>query len=86
MERGIVEDQLHSIESDDLVRRAHRWSVEIPSEWERGATGDHYLSAKARDALRRTIRDERRKEIKWWVDLMIPILALLVALASVMSR
>ena len=81
-EQDIVEYQLREIESRQLVRRARRWFVDIPTgdSWDRGPAG-HFLTQKAADALRRAVRDERRKEIKWWAELVMPILALLVALA-----
>ncbi len=86
-ERDIVATQLDSLESDELLRRAHRWSVELPNNaWDQGPAGDRYLTAPARTAIERAVRDERRKEIKFWADLLIPVLSLLVALVAVIAN
>ena len=85
-ERDIVDAQLASIESDDLIRRAKRWSVDIPAgAWERGPTGELYLKDETRAAIGRAVKNERRTEVKWWVDILIPVLSLLIALVAVIG-
>jgi hypothetical protein len=47
--------------------------------------GDFYLTAPSKRDITRRLRDEQRREVRWWWDLVMPLLALLVGLAGVMT-
>lgn len=67
-----------------LIKLANRWEVEIPSgAW----TNDRYenvryIAPPHQIKLRRSIRDARREAVKWWVQLLTPIISVLTGLAG----
>jgi hypothetical protein len=80
--------ELEFLESRRVLRRAYKWEIDVP-------TGDgmwtsdqydntRYLTFHAQRKLRRAIRDARRESVKWWMQLILPILSLLVALVGAM--
>jgi hypothetical protein len=78
--------ELAVIESDVLRRRAGYWGVELPdqtSEWDEDITGRTYLGYSAKARVKRAVRQAMRAEIRWWAEVTVPILALLVALATI---
>lgn len=89
--------ELNKFESDLLVRKAHRYGIEIPptSTWwwddsESGlAPGDisHYLTELGQVSVAKTNRNERRMNIEWWLTkIVLPILqALLPIIALIVA-
>jgi hypothetical protein len=89
-ESDFVQGPLHAIETNALQRMAHKWDVEVPPQsdervWSRDFMGEYYLNDAAAIRIRREVRRVRREAVKWWVDLLVPLLSLLVALAAVLS-
>lgn len=90
-ERWLVEGQLGAIESAALVRKADRMSIPYPHQsdpqsWNRDMAGDYYLTTSAQLQLARSVLDASRKEVRWWLDALVPVLSLLVALAAVLTN
>ena len=85
--RRPLEYRLWEIETGELLRSANRLSIDAnPSYDDEGlAYGRCYLSRSDRAALRRAIRNERRKAGQFWIAVLMPPLSLLVALASVLN-
>ena len=88
MERRPIEHRLWAIETAHLNRWADRLSIDVQTKWDDTGreTGDAFFSKDNRNALRRAIRSEQRAILKFWAELLIPILSLLVALAAVLGR
>ena len=84
--KAIVEDELLALETEELIRRACFWSVDVPNDGYRNGFGDWILPLNTRNALRRAIKDEARKELRFWGEFIVPILSLLVALAAIMAN
>jgi hypothetical protein len=74
--------------TEKLKDQAQRWGVEVPSvsdqpEWWAGPEkGLRYLNHHGLARVQRLVRNARRAEIKWWAELLVPILALIVAILS----
>jgi hypothetical protein len=75
-----------------LKDQAEFWTIDLPNEdeqpdwWEKPVKGTWQLSHRGVARAKKLIRTERRHAIKWWVDLLVPILALLVALAAILMN
>lgn len=85
------EQELDKLETTRLVRNALRLGIQIPEEeswWEEDESeaGDgsykpyDYLTQVGKENVSRLIRDERRKNVEWWVKVITPILSALIAL------
>jgi hypothetical protein len=42
-----------------------------------------YLNEKGRTMVAKQIRDARRANVKWWIEVLIPVMALIVAIGAV---
>jgi hypothetical protein len=84
-------------ESSDLVQEALRWGIDVDPEWhvELIDTDSHtmpqlkqpaWLNETGRMKLRKQIRDARFAYWKGWAEIIIPILALLVAIIALVKR
>jgi hypothetical protein len=84
---------LATLESSTVINRARQYNIEIPpsqdkpSWWtnnyldrENGAEPTEWLSAVGRSGLSKLIREERRKNIEWWVRTLTPIVTALISL------
>ncbi len=81
---------LHWLGTMPLVRKAEKLGIEIPQEWwitmrDSPYIEKDYLNSEHRAKLHRLVREERFKQANKWVGLLVPILALLVALVALMK-
>lgn len=85
--RGPVEEELLTIESYDLRLRALQWAVDVPPvhEWNQGTYGHHHLNESTRARIKVNIRDQKRKSIKWFVQMAALLVGTLVALVGVLN-
>ncbi len=81
---------LNWLDTVPLTRKAEKRGIVIPPEWwvtKRDVPWiekDH-LNSEHRAKLKRLIREERFNQADNWVGLLVPILALLVALAALLK-
>src|SRR6266849_4524613 len=70
--------ELGALESKQLTQRAARRGLDIPQDdasWEtHDETELKYLTEQARIRLRKSIRQDVRDSVKWWVDVIAPLL------------
>jgi hypothetical protein len=78
-------NELAALETNRLMRLAHRWRVDFPDATEANGwvlfdhqTGHAYLQAWERVRLNRQIDAARKDAIKWWIDVLVPVLTLLL--------
>jgi hypothetical protein len=75
---------LGQLETKRLVKLANKWEIDIPRDsW----TSDRYNTVAyiyhaPQLALRRRIRDARREAMKWWINLLTPVISALTGLAG----
>jgi hypothetical protein len=87
--------QLDKLESERLLRKANSLGIEFPkaSDWwwedddagkfsPDGETweGKYYLTDIGKAGVSKLIREERRKNVEWWVKIITPILSAIIAL------
>ena len=78
--------KLEMFESSLLTIEARRLGIEIPenSQWGRNrnaeSNGHYWLSDFGRTGVTKLIKEERRKNIEWWIKLITPILSALISL------
>ena len=98
-EIGCLHYQLADLETDQLVRRARWWGIQIPqnqSWWmeDEGFEGElingvrqgkFYLTEFGKAGVSKLIQDERRKSIEWWVTVVIvPILSTVIGVLGLL--
>jgi len=97
--RARLQTLLGQYDSRKITRLAERWGIDIPNrpEWYsteikevdpdefdgRDTVIDRWLNEEGRTMISRQISEARFASWKRWVDLLVPILALLVALVAV---
>lgn len=104
--RRRLELALATFESDLVMRKARRYAIDVPNQRDRPtwwATNydegmpfeaiSEWLTPAGRVGVSKLIREERRRNIEWWVKIITPILGalislmgLLVALVTVVRR
>ena len=99
-ERGELEPYFESVEGPEsiiawlettpLVRHVGKLGIEVPEEWwvtkqDKPWIEKRHLDAKHRAKLKRLIREEQYTQAKKFVDLVIPVLGLLVALVVLLK-
>ncbi|MDQ3803085.1 MAG: hypothetical protein M3416_04435 [Acidobacteriota bacterium] len=80
--------RFEAIETERLIKEAVRLGIDFPEkpEWWRKADGKTFenfrprLNQYGRVAISKLIRDERRKNIEWWVKTITPLLGALISL------
>ncbi|HEX8475041.1 MAG TPA: hypothetical protein VF666_13510 [Pyrinomonadaceae bacterium] len=85
-----LKERLDAIETERLTKKAHRLGIELPSNsnwwWsdiEHVSSPDEatfYLTDIGKAGVSKLIRDEKRKNIEWWVKTITPILGALISL------
>ena len=95
------ERELDKLETDRLLRKAHKRGIKISSEaywWYEDTDYEgrdvSYLTDIGKAGISRLIREDRKASIQWWVTTivvplitaLISVLSLLVALVSVSSK
>ena len=73
-----------------LVRKAEKLGIETPQEWwitrrDNPYVEKNYLNSENRAKLQRLVGEERFKQANNWAGLLVPIVALLVALVALMK-
>mgnify|MGYP003580614802 CR=1 FL=1 len=73
------------IESGFLLLKAHSLGIEYPTQednpkWWNSNVADAWLSEHGQIRLNKLIKDERRKNIEWWVKVITPLLGALISL------
>lgn len=81
-------------ESKQLIEKALRLGIEIPrengwwdSDYEDGMPPEavtSWLNYKGRIAAAKLLREERRKNIEWWVKTLTPLFGILISLLSLL--
>lgn len=81
---GWTRAALGELETRRLVRRAEKRGLEVPDDntwWTHHAETDtKYLRPEARARVKRMIRNDFRESVKWWVDVLAPVLGALTGL------
>lgn len=78
-------DLLDKYESRYLLRKAENWGIELPfkEEW---YAGKGLLNNLGRAVITKQIRDARFAYWKGWVELLIPVLSLLLAIIALLKK
>ncbi|OFV99751.1 MAG: hypothetical protein A3H28_07530 [Acidobacteria bacterium RIFCSPLOWO2_02_FULL_61_28] len=99
-ERGELQPYFESVEGPEsiiewletapLVQQAEKLGIEIPQEWwvtkkDKPWIEKWHLDAKHRAKLKRLINEARYTQAKKFVELVIPVLGLLVALVALLK-
>lgn len=83
-ETGWSRAELGGLETRRLARRVEARGLDIPRDdasWEHHRDTDtKYLTDAARARLRRMIRQDFRDSVKWWVDILAPLLGALTGI------
>lgn len=83
--------ELAAIETDQLYRKAQKFGIEFPKNkhnwwWDdidhEGENFRNYLTDIGKASVLRLIREERRKDIEWWVKIIGGVITLLTGLAG----
>ena len=98
-QRAKLQTLLAQYDSRTITRLAEKWGIDIPNrpEWYsteikevdpddfdgRDTVIDRWLNEEGRTMITRQIREARFTSWKRWIDLLVPILALLVAFVAV---
>jgi hypothetical protein len=67
------------------------WAIDVPDVdeqprwWSKPGKGVPHLTHKGVARAKKLIQAERRQAVAWWTDRIVPILALLVALAAILT-
>jgi hypothetical protein len=99
-DRAYQLDLLEHYECRYLIRKAESLGIEVPykPEWyvmrvedpkrprETVEVKQQNLNNLGKAVINRQIREARRASVKWWIDVLIPVLALLVALAAIIEK
>ncbi|HYY57548.1 MAG TPA: hypothetical protein VE842_09450 [Pyrinomonadaceae bacterium] len=83
--------QLDALDTRVLLRKAQRLGLEIPMTtswwWNDNEDGSlppeavsHYLTDIGKAGARKLIKDERRKNVEWWVKIIVPVLTAIISL------
>ena len=80
-------DRLGVLRTKPLVKQATKWEVEIPqTAWSDDRyENSRYISPPEQVKLRRRIRDARRDAVRWWIQVLMPPLSLIVALVALLT-
>lgn len=90
-ERKALLDQLENLETRYLIRKAESWGIEVPykADWYQRDIDDSggvelvtfsdRLNTLGKAVITRQIREARRASMKWWADILVPLIALAVA-------
>ena len=74
--------KLAELETRRLGRLARRWNVDSPSPEHDYDNGCWYIPDEPRKKLRRDIREARREIIRWWIQVVVVPLMILVSAAT----
>jgi hypothetical protein len=92
---------LDDLETARLVRKARRLGIEIPQNekwWREDQAfegkmisdgvyeGRFYLTEWGKAGVSRLIWEEKKKNVEWWVKVITPILALIVAILALLHK
>lgn len=88
-EKDTLEALIRQLDTQKLMRSAHRMNmdVDLPAAFWGQTDGGRikYLTDEGQARLGRLLRERRFEYMKRWVDILIPILSLLVALAAILK-
>jgi hypothetical protein len=90
----MAEQKLFRFEYEELLAKARKWGVDIPTHQEKpgwydsnstpgmnlGPLTRYWLSENGRSVVLRLIKEERQKEIEWWFKLMMPLITSLIGI------
>jgi len=84
-----------TFESNVIISKAQRLAIEVPtadtkpSWWDNDSDDNmpsdatsQWLSEIGRTGVSKMIKEERRRDIEWWVKILTPLLATLITLLS----
>lgn len=84
-ELALIDRELEVIDSKILLETAERYGLELQPKADWWSDEDvEVLSNKGRYVVRRLVRDERRRNIEWWVRVVSPFLGYLVGLMGLL--
>ena len=93
-ERQPIDYRLWEIETIKLGRRAEKLAIDVPTRYDEGGAevGHYFYPLEDRNALARKIKAARRDTVEFrsrigtsWLNVLVAVLSLLVALAAVLS-
>lgn len=92
---GALHDEIEGLETDFLLKRIETLGIELPkgkSSWWRNDIEysdfddvRFYLTSTGKRYVNKLIRDERKKNIEWWIKLVGGLIPMLTALAGTIA-